>query len=385
MSQDKLPKLNLLLGAGSTISAGMPSTLDISTCLESLTAPGQIGKSNGDRFFASLKDFLVKKGEYKDVNFELMLYALETIEPFLHGNRKSVFEKEDYFRSVVAPFVELSNDAKFIEHSQGTRYWRIEAFKQIGKLIGDRLSTSTVKEKHLSDLLLRLNSQFGLKVFTLNYDDLVDRVPIEWRDGFIPNNSNYCESFGASQFLADDQSTSPLLVHLHGSTRFGYMQGSYFEIDKYRTPEIAGNHLLDMATFQNVHGRLVASGPMISGLSKVEQLLLRPKPYGYYFNSFINNLIANPRLLILGYGGYDRHINDWILESIRVHGDSARIAYVGGKGNKALVEQLLIDSRESLAVMERRPHYGKTLVLEPEYFPFSDDQLTEKLASFLES
>ncbi len=137
-----------------------------------------------------------------------------------------------------------------------------------------------IKEKQLADLLLRLGKQFDLRLFTLNYDDLVDRVALPWRDGFISNSSNFYQSFEPKQFLEDDKMVASLLVHMHASVLIGYAQEGIYEIHKYKSPEIAMRFLDDKGFSQNDYGRIILCGPLISGLTKVEQLMFRPSPYG---------------------------------------------------------------------------------------------------------
>ncbi len=97
----------------------------------------------------------------------------------------------------------------------------------------------------------------------------------------------------------------------------------------------------------------------------------------------MDNLVTNPRLLILGYGGLDRHINEWILQFMRIHGSSARIVYVGGHGNSALVNRIITHSPEASRVNNQFPYYGTNLFLDTARFPFEDNQLIEKIVHFL--
>jgi hypothetical protein len=64
------------------------------------------------------------------------------------------------------------------------------------------------------------SKEFRLAVFTLNYDD-VDRAPQTWFDGFTGANGE-AWSFDARAFDGWRDAEQPVLVHLHGSIRFGY-------------------------------------------------------------------------------------------------------------------------------------------------------------------
>ncbi len=107
-------KLNLLFGAGSTIAAGMPSTSDITARLEQIREPGSKSFSKDESYFRKLKQLLMARGNFKDVNFELMLHALQVIQPLLP--KAELFPIPDYFRPVLKAFVELTEEIERIEN-----------------------------------------------------------------------------------------------------------------------------------------------------------------------------------------------------------------------------------------------------------------------------
>lgn len=364
------------------MAAGMPSVSEITARLEQLGEPGS-STARMTPFFKGLKQILLGPGQFQEVNFELMLHALEALQPLLYSSNPDPIPVSDYFRSVLRVFVEPNEQARALGTGSALSYWRGIAFYQIASLIAEKLAVSAVKEKHLSDLLLPLHEKFEIKLFTLNYDDLIDRVGLPWLDGFIPNKSNFYEAFDLKTFLEADKSSAPLLVHMHGSTRFGYCHDGIFDIHKYKSPETAINYMDDKGFSQNVHGRVIISGPIISGLSKVEQLMFRPIPYGYYFKSFMDNLVNNSRLLILGYGGWDRHINEWISQFVQVHGTSAQLAFLGNVSNTALLERITELSPEAPTARKQSRYHGNNLFLEPAPFPFVDAGMNAEIAEFL--
>jgi hypothetical protein len=111
MAQCSLPRLTILFGAGSTIAAGMPSVREITEHLEQLGEPGSKSATMAP-FFKALKQILLGPGQFEDVNFELMLHALEVLEPLLHSGNPSPFPVPDYFRPVLRAFVELIRELK---------------------------------------------------------------------------------------------------------------------------------------------------------------------------------------------------------------------------------------------------------------------------------
>jgi hypothetical protein len=81
------PTLNILLGSGSTMSAGIPSTSEITNhLLKPSDANEHLEIKKLAHCFNCLDHILRTRGQYKEVNFELMLHALEQIEPLLNGS-----------------------------------------------------------------------------------------------------------------------------------------------------------------------------------------------------------------------------------------------------------------------------------------------------------
>jgi hypothetical protein len=387
------PHLTILLGAGSTIGAGLPSTEDITQYV--LAPPDEDSDRMSlyaNQLFQTIKNLLEQKGGWEVVNFEVLLHAMEQLAPFLGG--PAIMPLQDLHRNVLKSFVGLPQE---ISHML-TEHGALGVFKgalilRILRLLSERIESSSVKEQYLSDLLLSLNERYVLKVFTLNYDHLIDMVELPWVDGFVPDASNFYSTFDSRRFREGARNDDPLLVHLHGSTLFGYSQEGVLEIHKYNKPSA---HLAwDKGfTYRNVHGRPLSSGPIISGYSKVEQLFYRSEPYGYYLNGFINSLLNSPRIFILGYGGWDFHINEWLGQFLNFHKKEARIAYVSrsmtlektysGSPNQALVNQINNHFRTS-GEMGNIPIYGNEMILECAGFPFQDKNLLNKIASVLGS
>jgi hypothetical protein len=66
--------------------------------------------------------------------------------------------------------------------------------------------------------------------------------------------------------------------------------------------------------------------PIISGLHKLQKL--NAQPYANYYAAFAQVISASPRLLIIGYGKGDDHINHWIREFAQIHNQAARIVEI---------------------------------------------------------
>ena len=182
----------------------------------------------------------------------------------------------------------------------------------------------------------KLNDSFQQDVLTLNYDNLIDEILDDAFDGFTIDIGGGARSFDAVTFAS--QSEGSTLLHLHGSTLFGYLcEGEIAkpQIVKYPSLEDAMGSICkalkspDSIRRVGDYGSLVATiAPIISGFQKAEKLMLEPTPFGYYYVKAVNQILRCSRILILGYGGGDPHINAWIVESARLHGPRYRAAYV---------------------------------------------------------
>ncbi len=73
-------------------------------------------------------------------------------------------------------------------------------------------------------------------------------------------------------------------------------------------------------------GRECVKGSLITGLNKPDKLLI--EPYGAYLRRFADCVISSERLLVVGYGFGDLHINGVIRRMTKLHGSSRRVVSV---------------------------------------------------------
>jgi hypothetical protein len=78
-----------------------------------------------------------------------------------------------------------------------------------------------------------------------------------------------------------------------------------------------------------VDGQAVRWEPIISGFNKAARLTLNPAPYGYYYRALIDSPLSSERLLVIGYGARDEHVNTWLKQFRANHGERSRIGWVG--------------------------------------------------------
>jgi hypothetical protein len=200
----------------------------------------------------------------------------------------------------------------------------------------------------LHRLISTLEEEFQLAIFTLNYDDVVDVARPVWFDGFVGASESLtggtdgvANSFDARRFEQWRDSVEPVLVHLHGSVRFGPSRRG-FDLVKYRSAREAGKAILGVSrSDRSTGGQIVSADPLISGLNKAARLALNPVPYGYYYRALIDSLLSTERLLVIGYGAGDEHVNTWLEQFVAKHGQQRRVGWVGMLNGKMVGEPTL--------------------------------------------
>ena len=311
-------RLVVLLGAGSTMHANAPSTDDITDHL--------CTRVRGNALMEQVIKGLCEQRGALGFNFESVMSALESLQDYVQnkryppmvGGEAGAFTafKPDYER-----FLRFGNaDDPFYDPFFGL-LWQLKQI--IAEYVIARTQSSCVSG--LSAFIGRLKKHFDLTVVTLNYDDLIDRAGV-WFDGFgfAPvNDAGEYQIFDHAAFLARASSDPAVLLHLHGSVRFGRNPGCGSYVVKYQSAQEA----------QQSFNQTMTRGPgeiaIVSGDKKLYAINSLFAPLGYYHNTFVNAALNCPLWLIAGYGGNDAHVNHLIQESAWIHGGrGGRIVHI---------------------------------------------------------
>jgi hypothetical protein len=311
------PSLSVLLGAGSTMmlcpeepTIGMPSTADLSKRIANMKYPMAVYRGTPIIFGAGHDEPYVHNrpvpvlplinhalsNEFGEVDFELILHAIEQLQPLVAAGE----HRKDRYRPVLAAFTEVARRSNILNYLSVLSIARHEVILEIHQAIRSRILPSRPLPLH--DLVQALEEEFRLAVFTLNYDDVIDRACQTWFDGFT-DACGEASSFDARAFDCWRDAEQPVLVHLHGSVRFGHKRDG-IGLAKYSDAESAFNTIKWTRTSEDYsHGQIVSAGPIISSLNKVAKLSHNPEPFGYYYRAFIDAMLGSERLLVIGYGG----------------------------------------------------------------------------------
>jgi hypothetical protein len=318
-------RLTILLGAGASIFAGAPSTTRLTEII------------GGRRISGAILRTLQSGDGTRDANYEDAFHVLEQLESLKSPvpDRASVS-----LRPFLQPFDEIDGIAM---HRESVRRERFEVMETIADAF--RGVTYDTSWRTLADVFGVCLAGFNLDIFTLNYDLLAD-VTVEglsritgkkWYHGFGSRIRGIDAAFDPGEYASWNPEWGPkylTLQHLHGSLRYVYADGRPVAHARRVVLEEGANvnYIRENWTsaknlaLKSPAETFVGIAPIISGLHKLEKLNVQP--YANYYAAFARAISDSPRLLIIGYGKGDEHINYWIQEFAQIHNQAARIVEI---------------------------------------------------------
>lgn len=340
--------LVVVVGAGASVRAGISSTEELTRRVKDamplIEVPGVVTAQKGHvaspalSRFPSMADILDQalRADYgSDYDFERILHALEELETFLEA-RYNPEGSTLADTPVLGSFAELMRRFECINDESVIRRTRLDLLKLIHGTVSSNCDyplnahIAIDARQQLERLFAALSKRFRLVVIDFNYDDLLDRMALAWEDGFtFPVENRFCSLFEPDRWrtFVEDNSSN-LLVHLHGSVRYGYRPQETLSNVAIRFAEPAKyEHLAGAresvantdASGTRANGEIADAAYIVSGLRKAGKLAYNARPYGYYYRTVMDFMPRTKRLLILGYGWRDLHVNTWINEYIELH------------------------------------------------------------------
>lgn len=317
------PRLLVLLGAGSTIHAGAPSTQDLTEQVFAVR----------DEPICSVVKLLREQRSvptFDNLNFETVLACLQELGEFALRKRcPKAFPKPWGIGGELSAFAELRPDLANCTYNK----FLCGRDQSVGRLKNFVIQkTRNASPARLRTFFDRLREKFDLTVVTLNYDDLVDRAQ-DWYDGF--DRLEPGKRFGTFDFagFSEKARAEPaVLLHLHGSVRFDF--------GPYRAPQDqSGDQSSGIVRYGSARcglgGTLQAPAgianptTIVAGDGKDQWMTRAGAPFAYYYQALTNAACDCPRLLVAGYGGGDPHINSWLTEEHpRIHDASRRLVEI---------------------------------------------------------
>jgi hypothetical protein len=166
----------------------------------------------------------------------------------------------------------------------------------------------------------------------------------DWYDGFTePVGAPAHYEFNRREFCNNVLSDKNILCHLHGSIRYGYQRNpsdvlTFNDLVKYENINQALETLEWGRTDRLIKGSAIPTSSIISGFDKAAKLTYSTVPYAYYFKALTDTLINCGKMVVIGYGGYDDHINTWFEEFVGIHKEQRRVVYVTPRSGRDVGE-----------------------------------------------
>jgi hypothetical protein len=155
--------------------------------------------------------------------------------------------------------------------------------------------------RQVQAFLRQLSRHFDVDVVTANYDNVLTRLLDGFETGFSP---------ATGQFEAIRLGKSHHLLHLHGSVHFS-MEGLGSDLHEIswvpNLADIEASNAFGRNLQETTEGVDYLTSTFVAGYGK--QIQMRRDPFLTYYARFSNLASAADRLLFLGYGFGDQHIN----------------------------------------------------------------------------
>ncbi|WP_414039277.1 SIR2 family protein [Acidithiobacillus sp. M4-SHS-6] len=310
MNNSTKEDLLVILGAGASIHAGMPGVVDITERLamcdewdspwvddvESVCS-GYRKSQNLSLYFHQVRCY---SRQYS--NYEQFLGYLENIH--LSGFRCAAHPYDVHTVTINTIIDTFRIEPKLSEHGEAN-------YKELYK-------------------------RYRLLLFTLNYDsvaeDYANRLGVTLSDGFSSSKEHvHPETFCSDSLASAIKSKEHILAHLHGSIFYSMPSKDTILKHSGLVPATNARFGLDNAPGEpkccliSKDGRHLIASTIISGTDK-SNLISNMPVMGEYMRELKNISQNVKRILIIGYGGNDSHVNEQLAVAYR--NPNLRVAYI---------------------------------------------------------
>lgn len=352
------PPLTVLVGAGGSVELGAPSTSNVTPQVFSAIAAKAMSDAAGVPVasLAALFEQTLRTHYGPSLNFEHVLHALEAMDGFFWAWRApQIPHAHRLVEAMICPQPTLAT-APLFQHGF---LW--SAQRAFFEEIHDAFAVASKNVKAHRDWSVyehfwkTLDAEFELSVITLNYDSFIDQAldATGLDQGFVPVDREFAWRFSRPTLRRERA-----LMHLHGSIHFGERASDVGDLNRFAFEDAwedlffypSTDDAKRSRTIRSAHdsqaGRKTTKGPFITGLNKPDKLMV--EPYDAYYQRFAQQVLSTPRLLVIGYGFGDLHVNAIIDRMTKYHGARRRIASITfandlcGWGHERLAESRMV-------------------------------------------
>jgi hypothetical protein len=330
------PKLTVVVGAGASVPLGTPSTNELTTAVFS-ELYGHGGLSDTFRSnVARLRDvacrYYCKNG--RALSFERLMDLFESAGALISGwtpnNAPTISEA-----CLTQPYAELAEVLNGSFAGEGLFVCKSAIVDAITNASGRAQQHERWPEYHA--FWAALGDVFNLTVVTLNYDTLIEQALTLTGEhqGLIrvPDENVWRLDTKRLHEVREEH----MLLHLHGgihfggrqydtdATRFCYEDG-FHELYWHSSAESARQTMWGHSPPRSQSGRPLEGDRIITGLHKADKILI--EPLASYYVEAANRLRRCERLIVLGYGFADFHVNAMLARMVRSHTSARRIVLI---------------------------------------------------------
>lgn len=343
----KAEDIVILLGAGCSADAGIPTATDMVAKIETQLA--QANREQLRRLYNYIKSALLYgrgiQGQFgASLNIEELLATLSELE-----------KKE---RNIIFPFIANWND--LLAQLAGTDFKSISELK---KLINDSLREWVRRDNYLQQAEyygrfydFQKGWQFPLRVFTLNYDQCFEKLcpsGMVLEQGFDENTKKW----QYQRFEPDEnRQVDVYLYKLHGSINWKREDDILVHCDE-----------------------LVESPELIFGLTGKLQSY---DPYLFYVYELRNYSLDCKIILVIGYGFGDDHINQLLKQALQQNPGRKIVCITGADSNHGAEEKAKAD-RTRIASLLGCTQDDRVIVHAANSNDFLNNQLSAKFITEL--
>ncbi len=364
---ERKPRLTVFLGAGAAAALGVPGT---PTVTQMILASDEAHRRGATPVFDFVQKLIAERYDH-NANFEHILHTLECLENYYH----SVVRGHSPYFGVKAGAIEWTLAAKLYlqPETELSSAWSVDRlgidlrsvdiaidslYKELRKIFGPAHRTASGHSKWPAfvDFWKRLKGEYFLDIVTTNYDRCAEEGLLaggnpEPEHGFVKDT--HYPQYGVFDGRRLNRGDGDRILHLHGSVQFsdrgvredqrGLYNQDRLSTDQlmwWDTAELDSELLLPGDVTLSQAGENLRVGPMITGLRKPEKLLAA-EPYTTYYRLLSQCMQTNHRLLIIGYGFGDLHINSLFMRMKHWHAQDRRIVCLSYMPSQALGQQEL--------------------------------------------
>jgi hypothetical protein len=329
-------RVTALIGAGASLELGVPSTDDATKKVLEGEPGEEEHQSNKESLSILTQTFaILRQSAPKAVpNFEHLLHALEIMVTMRRAWRSTGgSDLRNIFGLLTnGPKSELLPlfQAGLAEQAINQLFCRLHA------VFSDHRPADTrpAEWSNYEQFWRSLARSYGLDIATTNYDDLLEQAIPTLNQGFVPITDEETSRFTPNEL----RQAWDRLVHLHGSIHFGYrdfrvnsnrfaFRDSWNDVYWHKNPAHAQRSWGGRSNPHAQSGEELVIGPLLTGLQKPDKVLAA-EPYATYYRTLGNWLETNSRLLVVGYGFGDAHINSLLSRITSWHGDSRKVVLI---------------------------------------------------------